>query len=146
MPETYDVTFRKQTVYHDGKSMIVAKEGETRPLDQSRVLRMVEEGSIDEPEGWSRTGALGGIPRADGFQTQATGTFQPADDSAFDHDHDGHAGGSLPADPPALSGKNKAQLREIAAAEGVEVAEDATNAEIVAAIEAARGDADAPPA
>lgn len=66
----------------------------------------------------------------------------------LDHDHDGAPGGSDPDAPPALTGRNKAQLLEIAAAEGVTVAEGATNAEIVAAIEAGReaggSDPDAP--
>lgn len=39
---------------------------------------------------------------------------------------------------PGLTGKSKAQLLDIAKAEGVEVADDATNAQIVEAIEAAR--------
>lgn len=44
----------------------------------------------------------------------------------------------LSDDLPALSNKTKAELLEIAAAEGVEVADDATNAQIVEAIEAKR--------
>lgn len=40
--------------------------------------------------------------------------------------------------PPALTGKNKAQLLEIAEAEGVTVEDGATNADIVAAIELGR--------
>jgi hypothetical protein len=51
---------------------------------------------------------------------------------------DAFDGADVPSGPPSLSGKNKAQLLEIAAAEGVEVAEDATNAQIVDAIEAKR--------
>jgi hypothetical protein len=47
-------------------------------------------------------------------------------------------GADVPSGPPSLSGKNKAQLLEIAAAEDVEVADDATNAQIVEAIEAKR--------
>lgn len=39
---------------------------------------------------------------------------------------------------PSLSGKNKAELLEIAAEEGAEVSEGATNAEIIEAIEAHR--------
>lgn len=39
---------------------------------------------------------------------------------------------------PSLAGKNKAELLEIAADEGVAVDDGATNAEIVAAIEARR--------
>lgn len=39
---------------------------------------------------------------------------------------------------PSLTGKNKAALLVIAQAEGVAIADDATNAQIVAAIEAKR--------
>jgi hypothetical protein len=64
----------------------------------------------------------------------------------LDRDGDGAAGGSKPADPPALTGKNKAELLAIATAEKVSVKDGATNAEIVEAIEAARADADEAPA
>lgn len=40
--------------------------------------------------------------------------------------------------PPSLSGKTKAELLEIAAAEGVATEEGATNAEIIEAIESKR--------
>lgn len=50
-------------------------------------------------------------------------------------DLDGSAGDGGPA---SLAGKTKAQLLEVAAAEGVVVAEDATNAQITEAIEAKR--------
>lgn len=68
----------------------------------------------------------------------------------LDHDGDGEPGGSLPDDPPSLSGKNKADLLAIADDEGVQADDSMTKAEIVTAIEAARvadeiGD-DAPPA
>jgi len=56
----------------------------------------------------------------------------------LDHDGNGEKGGSLPDAPVALSGKNKAQLLEIAADEGVEIEDGATNADIVSAIELAR--------
>jgi len=56
----------------------------------------------------------------------------------FDHDGDGKPGGSLPDSPVSLANKNKAELIKIAAAEGVEVEEGATNNDIKAAIEAAR--------
>jgi len=58
-------------------------------------------------------------------------------------------GDSAPQDPPALTGKNKADLLAIAEAEGVTVADGATNAQIVEAIEAKRAEGDegdAPPA
>ena len=62
------------------------------------------------------------------------------------HDGNGEPGGSEAHEPPALTGKNKAELLAIADAEGVDVEEGATNAAIVEAIEAARLDAEAPPA
>lgn len=56
----------------------------------------------------------------------------------LDHDGNGESGGSLPDAPPTLTNVNKAGLLQIAANEGVEATEDMTNAEIKAAIEAAR--------
>lgn len=65
----------------------------------------------------------------------------------LDHDHDGAPGGSEPHDPPALTGKNKVALLAIADAEGVAIEDGATNAQIVAAIEAGRSaDEGGPPA
>lgn len=58
----------------------------------------------------------------------------------LDHDGDGEAGGSNPAEPVSLSGKNKAELLAIAEAEGVEIEEGSTNADIGSAIELARED------
>lgn len=54
---------------------------------------------------------------------------------ALDHDGDGKKGGSVPDSPPALTGKNKAALLEIAKAEGAAANEEMTNADIRAAIE-----------
>lgn len=56
----------------------------------------------------------------------------------LDHDQDGEPGGSFADEPPALTGKNKAELLEIAAAEGVDVSDEMTKAEIVEAIELGR--------
>ncbi len=78
-----------------------------------------------------------GLVAAEGYEADA-GTAGAADLPQLDHDGDGGPGGSEPHDPPSLSGKNKAELLAIAAEEGVTVADDATNKEIVAAIEAAR--------
>lgn len=64
------------------------------------------------------------------------------DQKQLDHDDDGAPGGSKEHEPPALKGKNKAQLLEIAAAEKVAVADDATNAQIADAIEAKRAGGD----
>lgn len=58
--------------------------------------------------------------------------------ASFDRDGDGKTGGSEPAQLPSLSGKNKAELLEIAKAEDVEATEEMTNAAIVEAIEAKR--------
>ena len=78
------------------------------------------------------------------------GSWEPAEDlPQLDHDGDGAPGGSVPDDPPALTGKNKAELLDIAKAEGAVADADMTNKDIIAAIEAVRvsGDIDdAPPA
>ena len=55
-----------------------------------------------------------------------------------DLDGNGNPGGSLPHEPPALSGKTKAELTAIAAAEGVELEAGAKVADIIAAIELVR--------
>jgi hypothetical protein len=68
---------------------------------------------------------------------RATGYFD-INGGPLDHDKNGAPGGSNPDDPPSLSGKNKAELLEIAAAEGVEVEDGATNDDIKAAIELKR--------
>lgn len=59
----------------------------------------------------------------------------------FDHDGNGEDGGSKPNDPPALSGKNKADLLAIAEAENVAIEAGATNDDIKTAIELAREEA-----
>lgn len=61
--------------------------------------------------------------------------------AALDGDGDGKPGGSQKANPPALTGKNKEALLEIAKAEGVTIEDGATNADIVSAIELAREEA-----
>lgn len=58
--------------------------------------------------------------------------------SPFDRDQDVEPGGSLPHDPPSLTGKSKAALLAIAEDEGVAIEGGATNREIREAIEAAR--------
>lgn len=72
----------------------------------------------------------------------------PADFAAFDHDGDGHPGGSKPNDLPALSGMTKDQLVAQAALEGVDVEAiegsgadgNVLVADLKAAIEAKRGE------
>lgn len=60
---------------------------------------------------------------------------------AFDADGNGQPGGSKTVNPPALSGKSKADLLEIAKAENVVIEEGATNDDIKSAIELAREEA-----
>lgn len=55
--------------------------------------------------------------------------------AAVDADGNGAPAGSRAANPPALSNKSKAELIEIAKAEGVEVEDGATNEDIKSAIE-----------
>lgn len=54
---------------------------------------------------------------------------------ALDHDADGEKGGSEVRKPPALSGKSKPALIDIAKVEGVTLEDDMTAADIRAAIE-----------
>lgn len=90
-----------------------------------------------------------GVPP--GSEEHAGGFIRPASEGApaaveqlvparhpLDHDGNGQPGGSMPADPPSLAGKNKAQLLEIAGAEGAKADDGMTNAQIVQAIEAKR--------
>ncbi len=58
--------------------------------------------------------------------------------AAFDRDGDGKTGGAAKQNPPALTGKNKAELVEIANSEGVEIEDGSTNEDIRSAIELAR--------
>lgn len=94
---------------HDGKNMIVLNEGRYATVSVESLAFLREKDAIDE------TGEVG-----------------------LDRDGDGAAGGSRENEPPALTGRNKADLLEIAANEGVVVPEGATNKEIVALIESVR--------
>ncbi|MBB4859636.1 hypothetical protein HNO88_002965 [Novosphingobium chloroacetimidivorans] len=95
-----------------------------RQLDEARQATTIQ-GTVEQ----------GGAPLSAGTQI-----------GGFDHDGDGTAGGSRPYDPPALTGKNKAELLAIAEAEGVTIEDGATNAAIIEAIEAARAGEDEAPA
>lgn len=89
----------------------------------------------------------GTVPVGDGFLHPASAGAPAAVEnvvparSPFDHDGDGQPGGSVPADPPGLAGKNKAQLLDIGKAESASVDDGMTNVEIVKAIEANRAKA-----
>lgn len=67
-------------------------------------------------------------PKADPIVSNAAhepGEGDPAeaksDHDPLDHDNDGHKGGSLPDDPPALSGMKRDELEAQAKAEGVDL-------------------------
>ena len=51
--DTIDVTFANQKVYHDGTSMVVAKKGDTKPVERRLVPGLLADGSIKEPKGWA---------------------------------------------------------------------------------------------
>jgi hypothetical protein len=71
----------------------------------------------------------------------AIGTGYFGEGDPLDHDEDGEKGGSNPDEPVSLSRKTKAELLEIATAEGVaDVSDENTVDEIKAAIEAKRAE------
>lgn len=80
-------------------------------------------------------GATVEVDLADG---ETPGEWFTFEGGPLDHDGNGAPGGSKPDTPPSLTNKTKAELTEIAAAEGVEIKDGATNDEIKAAIEAKR--------
>ena len=122
MPRTVDVVAAITATLHDGTSMIVLNEGRTVRVAEGSVDFLRKRGAIRDEDPDERAPA-----------------------SPFDHDGDGRPGGDLPDDPPALTGKTKAELIAIAAAEGVEVDDSWTKAAIVDAIEAERGAGEDPP-
>lgn len=146
--------------YLDGV-LVTVDPGKTTEADDFAKEWFVPAG--EEPEGYAAVTDLtlaelvavaideGVIDDAEMFRSQLAIAIQekrlaaimsvPADDDdTFDHDGDGKAGGSTPQDPPALAGKNKAELLDIAAAEGAEADESMKNDDIKAAIEAKRGE------
>jgi hypothetical protein len=126
--DTVNVTFLRQKVFHDGTSMQVKKKDDTFDLPRRLVAGFIDEGAISKPSGWTDdVAAKNSLAVADGGLTQA-----PADGSG----NAGDAGDGT--ELPSLSGKTKAELLDIAGAEGVTVKDGATNAEITAAIEANR--------
>ena len=121
-------------------SYVMLDPGQTKTVPGDKV-RIVSAGLTQiSPEGSPRV-AEGGdeaelpappssLPEIDGrnAERQSEGTGEPmqpipaqADGSLqqLDHDGDGKPGGSLPHEPPALSGMTKAQLAEQAIAEGI---------------------------
>lgn len=143
-------------VYFDTE--LLSEEGDPVPSEDTRALRLWLALAMDGDGAGMHPLKIG----EHSFIGFAVGAERPQDPAAYrfsrlpsveqvseaiaaaaaadplDHDGDGNKGGSEPRVPPALAGKNKAQLLEIAAAEGVEVEDGATNAAITAAIEAKR--------
>jgi len=107
----------KVTNISDGPRGIWTTEGE---------LVMIEVGKFADLD----------IEDAEGADAEKTGWFEFSD--PLDHDFDGEKGGSIADEPVSLSGKNKAELLEIAAAEEVEIEDGATIPVIKDAIEAKR--------
>lgn len=76
---------------------------------------------------------------SDAMLAKHDGSYEFVEDLAqLDHDGDGEPGGSLPDEPPALTGMNKNALIAQAAAEGITVDATWTKAEIIEAIETER--------
>lgn len=134
-----EVTFIKQTVFHDGTNMHVKKDGDTLEVDRSRVQGFIDGKNIEKPEGWEEAVAEANSQGvADGGFTVTPPDGSGNDLPQLDHDGNGEPGGSAPHVPVSLTGKNKADLLQIAFDEEVVISEGATNADIVKAIEAKR--------
>lgn len=108
-----EVTFLKQTVFHDGTNMQVKKAGDTMPVDRSRVQGFIDGKNIEAPEGWEADVAeknSQGV--ADGGFTTAPSDGSGDDDlSQLDHDGDGNPGGSL-GDDDQVDARNGFTLTE----------------------------------
>jgi hypothetical protein len=88
--------------------------GEQKTIDGSKVKAIppdVAEVALEASDG----GDL--APQPVNLDKQATGGALPQ----FDHDNNGHPGGSLPHDPPALSGMTRTELDDQAKLEGVDL-------------------------
>lgn len=115
MATHFSATALRGYTLHTPKGWVVFNEGqETRLIPEEHRAKLVKEGVI------------------------------AGDGGPLDRDHSGEAGGSLPAEPPALSGMNKTELLAEAERAGAKVEEGATNAEIRGAIAAKRAASDAP--
>jgi len=170
MADKTEVTVLKQKVFHDGLSMVVLTPGEGKVAPEF-LAGLYADGVIADPGKEALKGAAAPTGFSDGGESASEvetlrrrvaeleaerddllAELDEADAkiaklSPPDNDGDGNPGGSNSQTPPALTGKTKAELLEIATAEKVTVKDGATNADIIEAIEAARAVADdAPPA
>ena len=96
MADTFKVKVLKQTVFHDGTSMVVLKpKGENPEVAERFVNRLVEEGFIEKPTGWEAPVKA----EAETLAVADGGVFGTVADAVdpLDHDGDGKKGGSKPA-------------------------------------------------
>ena len=132
----------------DGKVAIaIAPQAAIAPTGPNPTMpQQVPAGTVQTGAGYFHEGAklvaegselAANIPEAS--ETTMDAIEEEGTKSAFDHDGDGKEGGSKPKEPVSLSGKNKADLQQIATDEGVEWDEGMTNAELTDAITAKRG-------
>lgn len=110
------------------------KVSATNVTDGPKVLNSTP--AVIIPRGGSTEGLVE-ITAGELKSMRATGYFDITG-GPLDHDGDGKPGGSEKYVPPALTGKNKAELLDIAKAEDVDLPDDATNDAIRDAIEAKR--------
>jgi hypothetical protein len=108
-----------------------------------RLGKAKAETKTTEPESPADTlgngdGAADGPGGADGGADSGEAAAEDQHPDPLDHDGDGEPGGSLPHDPPALTGKTKDELIQIAEDESADLSEAKNNPDRIAAIEANR--------